>query len=135
MATILSANRSNVSITIEGAEPQNIEGLQSIMYKSFQEREDVAAIGNDERLDVVFGLKIIRGNLKIKSTSQILNEVLANGTAFQLVANLKTRAGDQGTVQRVAFDQCFLDDKEFEMDANGVGVTTYFFNATSVREE
>jgi hypothetical protein len=135
MATILSANRSNISITIEGQEPQNIEGLQSITYKSFQEREDIAAIGSDQRIDVAFGLKVVRGTLKVKSTSATLNDALANGTAFQLVVNLKSRPGDQEIVHRVTFDQCYLDDKEFQMDVNGIGVTSYLFNATSVREE
>jgi hypothetical protein len=135
MATILSANRSNVSITVEGQEPQTIEGLQSITYRSFQNREDVAAIGTDERIDVAFGLKIVKGCLQIKSTNTTLNELLSDGTSFQLVANLKSGGGDQESVQRVTFDQCYLDDKEFEIDVSGIGVTNYYFNATKVREE
>ncbi len=132
MATILSANRSNVSITTEGEEPKTIEGLQSITYKSLREREDVAGIGSDERIDVAFGLKIVKGSLKVKSTDSTLNNALSNGTAFQLIANLKSQSEKQGTV---TFDQCYLDDKEFQIDASGIGITTYFFNATNVREE
>ncbi len=135
MAALLSANRSNVSITVEGQEPLVIEGLQSITYKSFQEREDVAAIGTDERIDVAFGLKVVKGTLQVKSTNGALNELLAAGTPFQLIANLKSSGGDPQTVHRVTFDQCYLDDKEFQIDVGGTGVTTYFFNATKVREE
>lgn len=134
MGNVFVANRSNVTLSIEGQEPITIEGLQSISYKSCQERDDVAALGTDKRVDVVFGLKIVRGNLKVKSTNEKLNEILSNGTSFQLGANLKTR-GDQGPVQRVTFDQCYLDDKEFALDVNNVASTTYYFNATEVREE
>ncbi|HKJ67557.1 MAG TPA: hypothetical protein VKA68_06335 [bacterium] len=133
MANIFAANKSNVSVTVEGQEPKNIEGLQSITYKSYQDREDVPAIGTDERIDVVFGLKYVKGTLKVKSTDSLLNDILSNGTPFQLGVNLKS--GVEGTVQRVTFDQCYLDDKEFGINTNGVGITTYYFNATVVREE
>ena len=132
MAMILTANNSNVSITVEGEEPQTIEGLQSINYKAVQEKEDVAAIGTSERLGVVFGLKVVKGRLSVKSTNVLLNKILSDGMSFQLAASLKTRSGE---AQRVTFDECFLEDKDFALDLNGVSVTTYFFNATAVREE
>jgi hypothetical protein len=135
MATIFSANKSNVSINVEGQEPQTVEGLQSITYKAYQDRQDVTAIGIDERIDVAFGLKHVKGSMRIKSTNSTLNDLLSNGTVFQLVASLKSRGIDPETVQRVTLDQCYLDDKEFDIDVSGVAMTTYYFNATSVREE
>ena len=130
MPTILAASRS--SVLLDG-EP--IEGLQSLTYKVKKNREDIPAIGTDERIDVSFGLKIVEGTLKVKSTNAVLNGHLAENSKFQVVANLKKELGISQTTQSVTFDDCFLDDKEFGIDANGVAVTTYFFTATRVREE
>ncbi|MGD2088495.1 MAG: hypothetical protein PVH61_20125 [Candidatus Aminicenantes bacterium] len=130
MPTILAASRS--SVLLDG-EP--IEGLQSLTYKVKKNREDIPAIGTDERIDVSFGLKIVEGTLKVKSTNIVLNGHLAENSKFQVVANLKKELGISQTTQSVTFDDCFLDDKEFGIDANGVAVTTYFFTATRVREE
>jgi hypothetical protein len=136
MPTILSANSSNVLLD---GEP--IEGLQAITYKVVKNREDVPAIGTDERIDVSFGLKVVNGALKIKSTNATLNGHLASNTSFQIVANLNkgTTAPSGGitseTSQTVTFDECFIDDKDFGLDANGVVMTTYTFTATRVTEE
>ena len=130
MPTILAANRSSVLLD---SEP--IEGLQSLTYKVKKNREDVAAIGTDERIDVSFGLKIVEGTLKVKSTNPVLNKHLADNTTFQVVANLKKELGVTKATQTVAFDDCFLDDKDFGIDTNGVAVTTYYFTAKRVREE
>jgi hypothetical protein len=130
MPTILAANRS--SVLLDG-EP--IEGLQSLTYKVKKNREDVPAIGTDERIDVSFGLKIVEGTLKVKSTNPVLNKHLADNTKFQIVANLKKELGVTQATQTVTFDDCFLDDKDFGIDTNGVAVTTYYLTATRVREE
>jgi translation elongation factor EF-1beta len=130
MPTILAAARS--SVTING---DTIEGLQSITYEIVKNQENVAAIGTDQRIDVSFGLKIVQGTLKVKSTSLILNELEKNNETFQIVANLKKELGMTGMTQTVTFDDCFIEDKDFGLDANGVAVTTYRFTATDVREE
>jgi hypothetical protein len=49
-----------------------------------------------------------------------------------MVAELKQ---GETTVKTITFDECFLDDKSFELTANGVGITVYNFTATRVREE
>jgi hypothetical protein len=125
MATILSANRSEV--TLDG---ESIEGLQAITYKVDRSREDIPAIGTDERIGVDFGLKLVTGTLTVKSTNDTLNNNLASNTAFQIVANL--RKGDLEKV--VTFNECYLDDKQVGLDTNGVLVTTYTFTATSILE-
>ncbi len=130
MPTILAASRSNVLLD---GEP--IEGLQSLNYKVKKNREDIPAIGTDERIDVSFGLKVVEGTLKVKSTNGVLNGHLADNTKFQVVANLKKELGVSQATQTVTFDDCFMDDKDFGIEANGVAVTTYFFTATRVREE
>ena len=56
--------------------------------------------------------------------------MLDKNDTFQITANLKK--GD--LTRTVAFDQCYLDDKQVALDANGVVVSTYTFTATRIRE-
>jgi hypothetical protein len=131
MPTILSARESQVLLAgPTGGAGAPIEGLQAITYRVNRSRSDVAAIGTDERIGVDFGLKLVIGALTVKSTSESLDAMLANNDTFQLTANLKK--GD--LLKTVAFDQCYLDDKQVGLDSNGVVVTTYTFTATRVRE-
>ena len=132
MPTIFSANSS--SVLVDGAA---IEGLQSLAFRVMTEREDVRAIGSDERIDVSFGLRTVVGELVVRSASAKLNELLANRTGFQLVASLSKGQGIQVTDKAVtyAFDQCYLESKSFGMDAGGTAATTYGFSATRVRVE
>lgn len=132
MPTILSAKESQVLLAGPGgAAGAPIEGLQAITYKVDRSRQDVAGIGTDERIGVDFGLKIVRGTLTVKSTSDALNTILADNSPFQITANLK-----KGELTKtVAFDECYLDDKQVEMGNNGVLSTVYQFTATRVREE
>lgn len=132
MPTILSAKESQVLLAgPNGGAGAPIEGLQAITYKVDHNRQDVAAIGTDERIGVDFGLRVVNGTLTVKSTSAELNTILSNNGTFQITANLKK--GD--LAKTVAFDECYLDGKQVGLDANGVLVTTYTFNATRVREE
>jgi hypothetical protein len=131
MPTILSARESQVLLAgPTGGAGAPIEGLQAITYRVNRSRSDIAAIGTDERIGVNFGLKLVVGALTVKSTSESLDAMLANNDTFQLTANLKK--GD--LLKTVAFDQCYLDDKQVGLDSNGVVVTTYTFTATRVRE-
>ena len=130
MPTILAATRSSVLVN---GEP--IEGLQSITYGTVKNQEDIAAIGTDERIDVSFGLKIVKGTLRVKSTNSILNGLMDKNESFQIVANLKKELGMTQAVQTVSFDDCFIEDKSFELDASGVALTVYSFTSTRVREE
>jgi len=129
-ALILSASASKV--TIDGTP---IEGLQSIEYKYSRNRKDIEAVGSDERIGVDYGLKVVTGTLKVKSTCQKLDELFSKPTTeeakFQIVAELKKGEA----LKKISFDDCWLDDKSMSMDANGVAITTYTFSATRVREE
>ena len=126
MATILSANASSVMLDNE-----IIEGLQEITYKLNKSRQDVPAIGTDERIGVDFGLKIVTGTLKVKSDNATLDTHLADNTVFQIVANLKKGEA----LRTVTFDECYLDDKNFELETSDVASAVYTFTATRVREE
>ena len=132
MASIFSANSS--SILVDG---KPVDGLQSLAFRVVTEREDIRAIGSDERIDVSFGLRTVAGELVIRSSSTDLDKLLDARAGFQLVANLSKTKGVQTTDKAVtyAFDQCFLESKSFGMSAGGTAVTTYAFSATRVRVE
>lgn len=132
MPTVLSAKESQVLLAgPEGDAGAPIEGLRTISYRVNLSRQDIAAIGTDERIGVDFGLKIVTGTLTVTSTSDQLNTFLTNNDTFQITANLK-----KGELTKtVAFDACYLDDKNVGLDANGLLITTYSFTATRVREQ
>ena len=129
MPTVFSANRS--SILLDG---KPLEGLQSLVYRVVTEREDVRAIGSTERVDVIFGLRTVRGELVVRSASFALDELLTKRAKFQLVSNLKRTEGTDD-VRTLSFDDCFVEGKGFQLDAHGSASTTYAFSATRIREE
>ncbi len=131
MANVFSANASEV--TLDGAK---IEGLQSIAYRVVTEREDIRAVGTNERIDVSFGLLTVLGEVVVKSHSEALDKHLLARSSFLLQANLKKDKGiiDKGS-RTIAFNQCFLESKRMQLDAGGTATTTYAFTATSVKEE
>lgn len=129
MPTVFSANRS--SILVDG---EAVEGLQSIAFRVVTEREDIRAIGSNERVDVIFGLRTVQGELIIRSASVKLDGLLQNRAKFQLVTSLKRTEGTDDT-RTLSFDDCFVEGKAFRLDAHGSAATTYAFTATRVREE
>lgn len=72
MTAIFVANRS--SVLIDGAA---VEGLQSLAFRVVTEREDIRAVGSGERVDVSFGLRIVQGELVVKSATFVLDTHLA----------------------------------------------------------
>ena len=130
MPTVFSANKS--SLLVDG-EP--IEGVQSLAFRVVTEREDIRAIGSDERVDVSFGLRIVSGELVIRSTASVLDDKLAERASFSMVAALKKGAGTDDPQRSYAFDDCYVETKHLAMGASGTAETTYVFTATRLREE
>lgn len=126
MAQIYNAFASEVKVNDE-----TIEGLQAIEYRQVKNRSDVGAVGTDERIAVYFGTKIVNGKLRVASANVKLDTLLEENTEFSISATLKH--GE--TTRQVSFDNCYLDDKTFQMAAQGHGETVYTFTATRVREE
>ena len=129
MPTIFSANRSNVLVN-----GNPVEGLQSLVFRVVTERHDVRAVGVDERVDVIFGLRTVQGELVVQSANHELDDHLAARSKFQVVANLK-RDEAEGAKRTLSFDDCFVENKSFSLAASGSVTTTYTFTATRVREE
>ena len=127
---VASANVSNVKI-----DGKVIPGLQAIDYKVARSRQNVHHIGAEERLGVDYGSLIVTGALRIRSTYPDLDKSLLTSAPdvkpFQLVVELKK---GPITVKTLSFDDCYLEDKTFALDANGVGISVYTFTATRLRE-
>ena len=130
MATVFNANRS--SVLVDGTA---VEGLQTLVFRIVTEREDIRAVGSDERIDLSFGLRTVQGELVVKSASYLLDTHLSDQTSFQLVANLKKDQAADAPKRTLSFDDSYVEGKSFGMDASGSAVTTYVFSATRVREE
>jgi len=130
MPTVFSANRSSVLVDGEA-----IEGLQSLAFRVVTEREDIRAVGSDERVAVSFGLRTVQGELAVRSASFKLDGHLDKQAKFQLVANLKKDDATDSPKRTLSFDDCYIEDKAFGLGAGGTVVTTYTFSTTRVREE
>lgn len=129
MSKVFAANRSHVLV-----DGKAVEGLQSLVFRVVTEREDVRAVGSDERIDVIFGLRSVQGELVVRSASVELDTLLQARGKFQLVASLKRGAEDEGK-RTLSFDDCYVETKSFAMGAGTTVVTTYGFTATRIREE
>ena len=127
---VVSAAKSKV--LIDGNE---ISGIQSVEFKVRRRQVDIEAIGVAERIGIEQGQVIVTGTLRISSLNAALDDFLypVDPPGFNMVLTLNVGLGIK--IRQITFDECYVDDKSFEMTANGVGVTTYNFTATRVREE
>jgi hypothetical protein len=138
MSTTISANVTDVKCDGEA-----VSGLQSITYRIVRNRQNIHRIGSDERLGVDYGPMYVEGTLTVRSTYPKLDSILVKGQVdvipFQLVIDLKSSAiGTRKWCQAVktlTFDECYLEGKDFSMDANGIGLSSYSFTSTRIREQ
>lgn len=130
MAMIFSANRSKVQV-----DGDVVEGLQTLAFKVLTAKQDVPAVGSNERVDVIFGLRTVQGELSVRSVNAKLDGLLQGQGKFQIVAELKKDEGDKAPKRTLSFDDCYVEGKAFALDASGSALTTYSFSATRVREE
>jgi hypothetical protein len=126
MAEIYTAFSSEIKVNQE-----TIEGLQTVEYSQSNSRRHVGAIGTNERIAVYFGMKVVEGRLSVASANKTLDGLLQSRETFSIIATL--RHGD--TARTVSFDDCYMEDKEFSLGAEGHGQTVYAFTATRLREE
>ena len=125
MPTIFAASESQVLVNGEV-----VEGVRAIEYRHQQVRENVYALGSTERIGMISGPQFVEGRLKVASTSAALN-ALTGDAQFQITAQLKHGA----TTMTVTFDECYLQEKTFNVGVGGHGEATYAFTATRIREE
>jgi hypothetical protein len=127
--SIWSATESKV--LVDGTE---VEGLQSIDYKVNRTRSDIAAIGKPLRQGVEYGMKVITGTLKVKSSCPKLDEKLNKTDVAEASFSLQAQLKKGSTQKTVDFQECYLDSRDFTLDVNGVGIAVYTFSATDIRE-
>jgi len=128
---IISANVSNIKV-----DGDVIPGLQAIEFKIVRNRQNVHAIGIEERIGLDYGPMYVMGSLRVRSTFPKFDTMLITGISqvkpFQLVVELKKGAE---SIKTLSFDECYLEGKNFSMDANGVGISEYSFTGTRLREQ
>jgi hypothetical protein len=124
-----SATESKVMI-----ESTEVEGLQSIEFKVNRSRSDIVAVGQPLRQGVEYGVKVITGKLKVKSSNSALDEKLSKTDLDEAKFTLSAQLKKGSRSKNITFQDCYLDDREFAMDVNGVGIAIYTFSATDVQE-
>jgi hypothetical protein len=125
MAVIFTAHSS--SILVDG---QPVEAVQGIDYRVVRKQGDVFALGSSERLTSYYGETRVDGRIIVASANAALDGLVTSGNAFQVVGNL----AHGGASRTVAFDDCRMARKEFNLTSGGHGETVYLFTATRVRE-
>jgi len=131
---LITASRS--MLTIDGVD---IPGLQSLKYRYDRNRRGVFTTNSSERLGVSAGEVQVKGSLSIKSVSDDLNLMLyqniQNMKHFQIVCTFFPQGDDTGLINKVTFDECYVNGKDFDLPAGEVGTTTFDFTATRLSEE
>ena len=122
-------------ITLDG---KDVPGVQSLDFKIARNRQNIHSLSTDERIGAYYGALHVQGLMKIRSTfpelDKKLYETIPKLKHFQIVVELHPQGADQ-LVKKISFDECYLEDKVFGMDAAGIAITTYNFTSTRVREE
>jgi len=128
---VASANVSNIKI--DGVV---VDGAQSFSFKVDRDRRSIYELGSPIRKGVDYGPLHIAGALQVRTTFPKLDEILLQEPgevkSFQVLVELKKGAS---AVKTMAFDQCYLERKEFSIEANGQGLSTYYFTATKFSEQ
>jgi len=76
-------------------------------------------------------MRVVVGQLRVASANKTLDGFMQSNKEFSISATLKH--GD--TTRHVTFDNCFMEDKQFNLNSQSHGETVYSFTATRVREE
>lgn len=125
MPKILSANRSKVLID---GEP--MEGLQDISFVTDRPTTDIAAIGEAERIGVVFGTTRVTGVIKAKSALDAVEEKFKTNQSFQIVISTNFDGPDGEVENVISLQECYAHGKRFAMGIGGAAETLYDFTAT-----
>ena len=124
-ATIFAANESQVLVN-----GKPVDGVRSLEYRKLQARENVYGLGSQERIGLVSGAQVYEGRLRVASTSQALDKL---GIEDKLHISAVLVHGS--TKMNVTFDECYLQEKSFDLSVGGFGEAVYTFSATRAREE
>lgn len=130
---LIAANASKVMIDGEA-----VPGVQNIDFKITRNKQNVHTISTEERIGAYYGALAVSGSIKVKSAFTPLDKKMYEKIDalkhFQIVIELLPQSSDKA-VKKITFDECYLEDKSFGLDLNGVAQTTYSFTSTRIREE
>lgn len=128
---ILAANKTE--ILVDG---DKIHGIKGFNYSYCTDQQDVPAIGNNERIGVVYGGSKVEGKILVHSNSEVLNTHMSNNTHFEIIMTIMQDSYPEGLgMKKFTFSGCHISYREFELDSHGYGLTTYTFTADRLREE
>jgi len=98
-------------------------------------QQDVPAIGNHERIGVVYGSSKVEGKILVNSNSEILNTHMDNNTHFQIIMAIKQDSYPEGLgMKQFTFNGCHVKYPEFQLDSHEYAPTTYTFSADRLKE-
>ncbi len=67
--------------------------------------------------------------------SRVLYDHMENNTHFQITLSIMQDSYPEGLgIKQFTFDNCYVDDREFQIDSHGYALTTYTFTADRLRE-
>ncbi len=129
-----SARWSTVTITPGSGSAEKV-GVQSLEYIINLNTEDHFEQGSHLRSSVSYGYKTVTGKVIVKSASTALDGLLDKmdeaSESFSMHVELSNGSGGKKTLD---FQECYLVSKEFGIDVNGNGLSTYAFTARNVIE-
>ena len=128
MVNIVSSSESSVSIN-----GSPIEGVQSIEYKVVRNVTSNFEFNSMTRTSISYGNKIVTGTITVKSHNSILDQKVHNtnqNDAVNLTVVLK-----QGSFppKELTFVNVIIENRDFNMDVGGVGVSVYSFSASDLQ--
>jgi hypothetical protein len=129
-AEVYSGRISNIK-----CEGEVIPGAQSIDFKIVKSRRNVHAIGIHERLGIDYGEMYVAGTVRVESAYLKFDQFMGEEKSFQLVLELKKGGAFEEALGTISFDECHIENKNFSIAANGVGISEYGFTATRIRQK
>lgn len=112
-----------------------IPGLQSLEYKYEKNIINVNSVGSATREGVDYGPKVITGKIRVKSAFDALDKAFyetdPKAAMFTMSASLKHTGA--GVSRNVTFNECYMIDRDFSIEVNGVGECVYTFTATDIK--
>jgi len=124
---VASANVSNVK-----CDGEVIKGMQSIDYKIVKRRSNIHSIGLHERVGIDYGEMFVTGIIRVRSSYLPFDDNMQKEKHCQLVVELKNSKESMGTI---AFDEVFIESKNFTMEVNGIALSEYAFTSTRIRQK
>jgi hypothetical protein len=119
-AAALTTNKAE--ILFDG---EKIEGLKDFSYNVSWSRRP----SEDE-----VGVMNIKGSIAVHPNSQLLNDHMDANSSFDIILSITQQSHPQGQeINQFALEGCRMDNRNFNLNAEGYAVTTYAFTAQQIQ--